>query len=128
MGQPQKVRSYMLGFVQRVFPVDHRHRHYRHFPVVAVLLGALMALRVTVCWGQGLPPFPAPLSPLTALFLRCAPDSFLDEAEHFLHNRDASVATLRWCSGSSGNAVWLPFGISVRLRRNPPTGPRMEDY
>src|SRR5229473_4174502 len=44
-------------------------------------------------------PFPAPLSPLEARFLRCAPDSsgqiFLDEAEHFLHNRSASVATLR---------------------------------
>jgi hypothetical protein len=26
----------------------------------------------------------------------------LDEAEHFLHNRGASVATLGWCSGSSG--------------------------
>jgi len=25
----------------------------------------------------------------------------LDEAEHFLRNRDAGVATLRWCSGSS---------------------------
>jgi hypothetical protein len=44
---------------------------------------------------------------------------FLDEAEHFLHNRDASVATLRWCSGSSRNAVRFPFEISVRLRRNP---------
>src|SRR5271169_538491 len=29
---------------------------------------------------------------------------FLDEAEHFLHNRVASVATLRGCSGSSRNA------------------------
>src|SRR5437868_692691 len=27
--------------------------------------------------GQGLPPFPAPLSPLVASFLRCAPDRFL---------------------------------------------------
>ncbi len=27
--------------------------------------------------GQGLPPFPAPLSPLAASFLRCAPDKFL---------------------------------------------------
>src|ERR1035438_5083116 len=43
---------------------------------------------------------------------------FLDEAEHFLHNRVASIATLRWCSGSSRNAVRLPFGNSVRLRRN----------
>src|SRR6184192_378637 len=43
---------------------------------------------------------------------------FLDEAEHFLH-RMASVATLRGCSGSSRNAGRLPFGNSVRLRRNP---------
>src|SRR5712691_8003810 len=43
---------------------------------------------------------------------------FLDEAEHFLQNRMASVATLRWCSGSSRNVVRLPFGNSVRLRRN----------
>jgi hypothetical protein len=46
----------------------------------------------------------------------------LDKAEHFLHNRDASVATLRWCSGSSRNAVRLPFGMSVQLRRNPQAG------
>ena len=64
-------------------------------------------------------PFPAPLSPLAASFLRCAPDRFsLDEAEQFLHNRVASVATLRWCSGSSRNAVRLPSGMSVQLRRN----------
>src|ERR1700731_1424520 len=53
-------------------------------------------------------PFPARLSPLADLLLRCAPDRFfLDEAEHFLDNRDASVATLRRCSGSSRNAVRL---------------------
>jgi hypothetical protein len=43
----------------------------------------------------------------------------LDEAEHFSDNQKASVATLRWCSASARNAVRLPFGISVRLRRNP---------
>src|ERR1051325_5619241 len=32
---------------------------------------------------------------------------------------DASVATLRWCSGSSRNAVRLPSGKSVQLYRNP---------
>ena len=37
----------------------------------------------------------------------------LAEAEHFLRNRSASVATLRWCSGSSRNAVRLPFGMSI---------------
>jgi hypothetical protein len=43
--------------------------------------------------GQGLPPFPAPLCPLAAPLpsLRSGQVS-LDEAEHFLHNRDASVA------------------------------------
>src|SRR5260370_18208222 len=50
---------------------------------------------------------------------------FLDEAEHFLQNRMASVATLRGCSGSSRNAVPLPFvttafglaGILTRKRK-----------
>jgi hypothetical protein len=46
----------------------------------------------------------------------------LDEAEHFLHDRIASVATLRWCSGSPRNAVRIPSGIFVQLRRNPQTG------
>ena len=45
----------------------------------------------------------------------------MHEAEHFLHNRVASVATLRWCSGSSRNAVRNHLGFSVRLRRNPQT-------
>ncbi len=49
----------------------------------------------------------------------CFGQFFLDEAEHFLQNRMASVATLRGCSGSPRNAVRLPFGNSVRLRRNP---------
>jgi hypothetical protein len=73
--------------------------------------------------GQGLPP----LSPHPFLRERILPplrsgQVSLDEAEHFLHNRDASVATLRWCSGSSRNAVRLPFGMSVQLHRNPQTG------
>jgi hypothetical protein len=41
----------------------------------------------------------------------------LDAAEHFLHNRGASVATLRWCSGSSRKVVRLAFGMSVQLRQ-----------
>ena len=79
--------------------------------------GALIALRVSpvLRWGQGLPP----LSPLAALFLRCAPDRFLlTKSNTFQHNREVSVATLRWCSGSSRNAVRLPLGTSVQLRRN----------
>jgi hypothetical protein len=65
-------------------------------------------------------PVPAPLSPLAASFLRCAPDRFhLTKPNTFQHNREASVATLRWCSGSSRNAVRLPFGTGVQLRRNP---------
>ncbi len=64
-------------------------------------------------------PFPAPLSPLAALFLRYAPDRFLlGKPNTFLHNRDASVATLRWCSGSSRLFRNHP-GFSVRLGRNP---------
>ena len=71
--------------------------------------------------GQGLPPpFPASLSPLAASFLRCAPDRFhMTKPNTFQHNREASVATLRWCSGSSRNAVRLPSGTSVQLHRNP---------
>jgi len=70
--------------------------------------------------GQGLPPlFPAPLSPLAAFFpsLRSGQIS-LDEAEHFFHNRGASVATLR---RGSGNHPGMPFrfGNSVRLSRDP---------
>ena len=86
--------------------------------------GALVALRVTPALSRdkGCAPFPAPLSPLVASFLRCASDRFLlTKPNTFPHNRVASVATLRWCSGSSRNAVRLPFGISVQLRRNPHT-------
>ena len=43
----------------------------------------------------------------------------LTKPNTFLHNRDASVATLRWCSESSRNAVRIPSGMSVRLRGNP---------
>src|SRR5579862_8531148 len=67
-------------------------------------------------------PFPAPLSPLATLILRCAPDRFLlTKPNTFPHNRVASVATLRWCSVSSQNSVRLPFGTSVQLRLNPQT-------
>jgi len=65
-------------------------------------------------------PFPAPLSPLAALCLRCAPDKFLlTKPNTFQHDREASVATLRWCSGSFRSAVRLPSGTSVQLHRNP---------
>ena len=42
----------------------------------------------------------------------------LDEADTFQHHREANIATLRWYSESSRNAVRLPFGRSVHLRRN----------
>ena len=65
-------------------------------------------------------PFPrTPFSATGALPPLRSGQVFLDEAEHFLHNRGASVATLRWCSGSSRNAVRNHPGFSVRLRRNP---------
>lgn len=47
---------------------------------------------------------------------------FLDEAKHFLHNRNARVARVRWCWGSARNAVRLPSGSSVCLRRSPHLG------
>src|SRR5271165_1423961 len=57
---------------------------------------------------------------MAAFFLRCAPDRLhLAKPNIFQHNREASVATHRWCSGSSRNAVRLPFGTGVQLRRNP---------
>src|SRR5438445_9726007 len=47
-------------------------------------------------------PFPAPLSPLAAPFLRCAPDRFLlSKPKTFQHYREASVAPLRWFRSSS---------------------------
>ena len=52
--------------------------------------------------------------------LKDFPDRFLlTKPNTFPHNREASVATLRWCSGSSRNAVRFPFGLSVQLHRNP---------
>src|SRR5689334_16685735 len=51
--------------------------------------------------GQGLRPFPrTPFSTSSFLPSLRSGQVSLDEAEHFLHNRDASVASLRWCSGS----------------------------
>ena len=65
-------------------------------------------------------PFSAPLSPLAASVLRCAPDRF------FLTKPNTSwtiamPASLRseHCSPSARNAVRVPYGISVCLRRNP---------
>ncbi|HTC55814.1 MAG TPA: hypothetical protein VK706_05330 [Candidatus Sulfotelmatobacter sp.] len=73
-------------------------------------IGALIALRVSPALGgdKGWRPFPrTPFSASSILpSLRFGQVS-LDEAEHFLHNRDASVATLRWCSGHPG----MPFGF-----------------
>ena len=68
-------------------------------------------------------PCPTPPSSPRPSFLRCASDSFLlTKPNTFLHNRDASVATLRWCSGSSRNAVRTRSGICVQLHRNPHEG------
>jgi len=86
----------------------------RDAPSDAFLAGAIQSAarsgRFSVEAGtRAAAPFPAPLSPLAASFLRCAPDRFhLTKPNTFQHNREASVATLRWCSGSSRNAVRLP--------------------
>ena len=79
--------------------------------------GAFFALRGNDVLGgdKGCRPFPAS-SILPSLRFGQVP---LDDVEHFLQNRPASVATLRWCSGSSRNAVRIDPGFSVRLRRNP---------
>src|SRR5258706_15493880 len=45
-------------------------------------------------------PFPPPLSSACGTFSPlCSGHISLYEAEHLLHNRVTSVATLRWCSG-----------------------------
>jgi hypothetical protein len=65
-------------------------------------------------------PFPAPLSPLPVSVLRCAPDAkHLDEAEHFLHNRKASVASLRSVFGIIPESRSASLRKGVRLQRNP---------
>ena len=90
--------------------------------ILSFLAEALFALRglCVLRWGQDVPSFPhAPFLACGAVPSLRSGQVFLDEAEHFLHNRYASVATLRGRSGSSRNAVRLPFGIGVRLRRNP---------
>src|ERR1035437_8135839 len=71
-------------------------------------------------------PFPAPLSSACGIFPPlCSGQISLDEAEHLLHNRVASVATLRWCSGSSRNSVRIPSEICVQPRRNPQAKPAL---
>src|SRR3981081_1723497 len=63
------------------------------------LAGALVALRVTVYSGGA---GRAVLCPRPLFSLRLSSSAarrtiFLDEAKHFLHNRVASPAKLRWC-------------------------------
>jgi hypothetical protein len=60
---------------------------------------------------KGCRPFPRTPFSASGIFLRCAPDRiFLDEAEHFLHNRDASVAaSLR--SDGVRDRPGTPFGV-----------------
>jgi hypothetical protein len=50
--------------------------------------------------GQGLPPLCVPFSASGILPSLRFGEVSLDEAGHFLHNRGASVAIFRWCSGS----------------------------
>jgi hypothetical protein len=68
-------------------------------------------------------PFPAPLSQFRAACLRFSPDAlqrvrFLDQAEHFLHNQKASVATLRLLFGTGPESCSASLRNAVRLRRN----------
>jgi DNA replication protein DnaC len=82
------------------------------------------ARQVSVCRGgeKGCCPFPRTPFSASGVFLRYAPDSF------FLTKPNASgtiemPASLRSenCSPSARNAVRVPFGMSVHLRRNPHT-------
>jgi len=58
--------------------------------------------------GQGLPPFPAPLSPLAAFFLRCAPD-------RFLLTKPNTSCTIKLpaslCSDGVRDHPGMPFGL-----------------
>ena len=77
-------------------------------------IGALIALRVSPALGgdKGCRPFPrTPFSAGGILPPLCSGQVSLDEAEHFLHNRDASVATLRCVRVHPG----LAFGITLDL-------------
>ena len=72
--------------------------------------------------GKGCRPFPRTPFSLAAFCLRFAPDSrevSLDEAEHFLHNRNASVATLRLLFAFGPECRSPSLRICVHLRRNP---------
>jgi hypothetical protein len=85
--------------------------------ILSFLAEALFALRglCVLRWGQDVPSSPhAPFLACGAVPSLRSGQVFLDEAEHFLHNRYASVATLRGRSGSSRNAVRLPSGILSR--------------
>ena len=87
-------------------------------------IGALIALRVSPALGgdKGCRPFPrTPFSAGGILPPLCSGQVSLDEAEHFLHNRDASVAYAPMVSESSRIGVRNHPGFSVRLRRNPHT-------
>ena len=73
--------------------------------------------------GKGLPPGcrPFPRTPFSAAarFLRCAPDRFslTKPNTSFTIEMPASLRSEN-CSPSARNAVRVPAGISVRLRRN----------
>jgi hypothetical protein len=56
--------------------------------------------------GQGLPPFPAPLCPLAAFFLRCAPDRFLLTNPAVSNSIDLIKCDLRFISSPLLDAGW----------------------
>jgi hypothetical protein len=68
-------------------------------------------------------PFPRTpfLAPSRLPPLRSGPSGtsrFLDQAEHFLHNQKASVATLRLLFGTGPESCSASLRNAVRLRRN----------
>src|SRR5437879_8145511 len=52
-------------------------------------------------------------------WLRAPAASALRRGQGLPSTIEKPVPTFRWCSGSSRNAVRLPFGTGVQLRRNP---------
>ena len=70
--------------------------------------------------GKGLRPFPRTPFLASASGLRFAPDTeYLDEAEHLLDNRKASVASLRSVFGIIPECRSASLRNSVHLQRNP---------
>jgi hypothetical protein len=120
IGDPTAADGILDRLVHNAHRIDTARRFHaqetRSATVELTLAGPLSAEAGT----RAAAPFPAPLSPPAAPYLRYAPDRFSLTKP----NTSCTIevpASLRSedCSPSARNAVRVPFGISLRLRRNP---------